>query len=111
MAETTGQEKSELPTARKLRQAREEGNVARSTDLTASLMLLASIILLYLLSGRLFEAMAATLHRLLGASDAVNPTRADDLGTIGGYLLNLAGWTVLPFLVAIAGVGMIVTAG
>ena len=44
MAETTGQEKTEAPTARRLREAREEGNVARSTDLTAALMLLASIV-------------------------------------------------------------------
>jgi len=111
MAETTGQERSEAPTARKIRQAREEGNVARSTDLTAALMLLASIVLLYLLSTRLFEAMAATLHRMLGAVDATNPTRADDLGAVMKYLMHLMGWTVLPLLVAVAGVGMLVTAG
>lgn len=110
MAETTGQEKTEAPTARRLRQAREEGNVARSTDLTAALMLLASIILLYLLSTRLFEAMAAVLHRLLSSVDATNPTRADDLAAIARYLMGLMGWTVLPLLVAVAGVGVLVTA-
>ena len=111
MAESTGQEKTEAPTARRLREAREEGNVARSTDLTAALMLLASIILLYMLSTRLFEAMAAVLHRLLGSVDAINPTRSDDLGPLMNYLLGLMGWTILPFLIAIAGVGMLVTAG
>ncbi len=110
MAETTGQERTEAPTPRRLRQAREEGNVARSTDLTAALMLLASIVLLYMLGTRLFEAMAATLHRLLGSADAVNPTRANDLGSINSYLLHLLGWTVLPVLIAIAGVGILVTA-
>ena len=110
MAETTGQEKTEAPTARRLRQAREEGNVARSTDLTAALMLLASIILLYILSTRLFEAMAAVLHRLLSSIDASNPTRSDDLGAIANYLMGLMGWTVLPLLVAIAGVGIMVAA-
>lgn len=110
MAETTGQEKTEAPTARRIREAREEGNVARSTDLTAALMLLASIILLYMLSTRLFEAMAAVLHRLLGAADAINPTRSDDLGPLMNYILGLIGWTVLPFLIAIAGVGMLATA-
>lgn len=111
MAETTGQEKTEAPTARRLRQAREEGNVARSTDLTAALMLLASILLLYMLSTRLFEAMSAVLHRLLSSVDASNPTRTDDLGAIASYLVGLMGWTVLPLLVAIAGVGILVTAG
>lgn len=110
MAETTGQERTEAPTARRLRQAREEGNVARSTDLTAALMLLASIILLYLLSTRLFESMTAVLHRLLSSVDADNPTRSDDLGAIGSYLLGLMGWTVLPLLIAVAGVGVLVTA-
>lgn len=110
MAETTGQERTEQPTARRLRQAREEGNVARSTDLTAAFMLLVSIVLLYLFSTRLFEAMAATLHRMLSAEDAGNPTRAEDLGSIGAYLMHLLGWTVLPLLIAVAGVGMLVTA-
>lgn len=111
MAETSGQEKTEAPTAHRLRKAREDGNVARSTDLTAALMLLCSIILLYILSGRLFDMMAAVLHRLLSSVDASNPTRPDDLGSLGGYLMGLMGWTVLPVLIAIAGVGMLVTAG
>lgn len=110
MAESTGQEKTEDPTARRLSQAREEGNIARSTDLTAALMLLASIVLFYILGTRLFEAMAAALHRLLSATDASNPTRADDLGAIGRYLMHLMGWTVLPVLVAIAGVGLLAAA-
>ena len=111
MAETTGQEKTEAPTPRRLRQAREEGNVARSTDLTAALMLLVAIALLYILSTRLFESMSAVLHRLLSSVDADNPTRSDDLGPMFDYLLGLIGWTILPFLLAIAGVGMLVTAG
>ena len=111
MAETTGQEKTEAPTARRLREARDEGNIARSTDLTAALMLLASIILLYILSTRLFEAMTAVLHRLLSSVDAINPTRTDDLGSIASYLMGLMGWTVLPLLIAVAGVGVLVTAG
>lgn len=110
MAETTGQERTEAPTARRLRQAREEGNVARSTDLTAALMLLASIVLLYMLSTRLFEMMTALLHRLLSSVDADNPTRADDIGSIMNYLMGLLGWTLLPLLIAVAGVGILATA-
>jgi len=111
MAEATGQDRTEAPTPRRLRQAREEGNIARSTDLTAALMLLVSVMLLYMLGARLFEAMAASLNRLLTAADAENPTRADDLGSIGGYFMQLLGGTLLPFLIAVAGVGVLVTAG
>jgi len=110
MAETTGQERTEQPTSRRLSQAREEGNVARSTDLTAALMLLASITLLYMLGTRLFEAMAQTINHLLGNANNINPTRPDDLGALGNYILHLLGWTLLPLLVAIAGVGVLVTA-
>lgn len=110
MAESTGQERTEAPTARRLRQAREEGNVARSTDLTAALMLLTSIVLLYVFGARLFEAMMALLHRLLSSVDAGNPTRPDDVSAIAHYLMGLMGWTVLPLLMAIAGVGILVTA-
>ncbi|MEO0476663.1 MAG: flagellar biosynthesis protein FlhB [Planctomycetota bacterium] len=111
MAETTGQEKTEAPTPRRIRQAREEGNVARSTDLTAALMLLVAIALLYMLSTRMFESMSALLHRLLSSVDADNPTRSDDLGPLFDYLLGLLGWTILPFLLAIGAVGLLVTAG
>ena len=111
MAETSGQEKTEAPTAQRIRKAREEGNIARSTDLTAALMLLTSIILLYMLSSRLFEAMAAVLHRLLSSVDSVNQTRADDLGSVWSYLLGIVSWTVMPLLIGIAGVGLLVTAG
>lgn len=110
MAETTGQERSEEPTARRLRQAREEGNVARSTDLTAAMMLLATIVLLYAFGKRLFVAMGESIQRLIGAVDAKNPTRADDLGSIGSYLVHLLGWTLLPLLVTIAAVGVLITA-
>ena len=109
MAET-GQEKSEMPTARRLKQARDDGNIARSTDLTAALMLLASIMLLYMFGTRLFQAMGEAIRRMLVAADAQNPTRTDDLGSIGGYLMHLMGWTLLPLLVAVAGVGILATA-
>ncbi len=111
MAEATGQDKTEAPSPRRLRQAREEGNVARSTDLTAALMLLASIVLLHWMGVRLFEAMVATLHRMLTPGESANITRADDLGVLGSYVMYLMGWTLLPILVAIAGVGVLVTAG
>ena len=110
MPESTGQDKTEDPTARKLKQAREEGNLARSTDLTAALMLLMTISLLYAFGKRLFEAMGEVIRRMLGSIDATNPTRADDLGPMGSYVMHLLGWTLLPLLITIAGVGLLATA-
>ena len=110
MAETSGQEKTEDPTARRMRQAREEGNVARSTDLTAAFMLLASVLLLYAFGTRLGEGLAATLHTLILSTHSENPTRPDDLRDILGYLTNLAAIVVLPLLLASAAVGLIASA-
>ncbi|MCW9052023.1 MAG: EscU/YscU/HrcU family type III secretion system export apparatus switch protein, partial [Motiliproteus sp.] len=40
--EETGQEKSEEPTAKRLQDAREKGDVARSKELTTTVLLLAA---------------------------------------------------------------------
>ncbi|MEM9414079.1 MAG: flagellar biosynthesis protein FlhB [Planctomycetota bacterium] len=111
MAETSGQEKTEAPTPRRIRQAREEGNVARSTDLTAACMLLASILLLYFLGARVLEGVAASLKTMLLSTHSANPTRADDLQGTLGYLTNILTITVVPLLLATAVIGLIASAG
>ena len=111
MAETGGQEKTEDPTPRRLRQAREEGNVARSTDLTAALMLLASIVMIYLLGARMVEGLASSLQTMLLATHSENPTRADDLQGSFDYLAHIILITVMPLLLATAAVGLAVSAG
>ncbi|MBO1519177.1 flagellar biosynthesis protein FlhB [Oceanisphaera pacifica] len=59
MAESEdGQEKSELPTEQRLRQAREKGQIARSKELGTAAVLLSGALGLILVGGSLSEAMS-----------------------------------------------------
>jgi len=111
VAESTGQEKTEAPSARRLEQAREEGNIARSTDLTAALMLLASILLLYVFGVRLVESVALMTKTVLSSAHAHNPTRADDLPGMLNYVGMSLLYTLVPLLVATGAVGLLISAG
>lgn len=110
MPETSGQEKTEAPSPRRLKQAREEGNIARSTDLTAALMLLASIVLLFFFGQRLVESVMLMTRTVLTAEHAANPARADDLDGMLGYIGYVLGATLVPLLIATGAVGLIVAA-
>ncbi len=60
MAEDMG-EKTELPTGRRIQDARDKGQVAKSTDLAAAIELIAAVILLAVLGG----FMVRTLHTIM----------------------------------------------
>ncbi len=59
MADTGGQEKTEAATPRRREQAREEGNVPRSTELNSVLLLIVAVLALYLLGPRTFSRLIA----------------------------------------------------
>ena len=61
-------EKTEAPTPRRRQEAKESGNVARSTDLTAACILLASILLLYVFGFRIFTGMKRVVQHMLEMS-------------------------------------------
>src|SRR5206468_11383286 len=64
MAEDLG-DKTEAPTQRRREEAREEGNVARSADLTAAALLLGALVLLNWYGGNILSAMYAVVGRML----------------------------------------------
>ena len=66
--EQQGQERTEQPTAKRLTEARKKGQVARSRELNTLLVMLASAIALWLLSGPAMSGLIALL------SDALSPT-------------------------------------
>ena len=66
--EQQGQERTEQPTAKRLTEARKKGQVARSRELNTLLVMLASAVVLWLLSGPAMSALTALL------SDALSPT-------------------------------------
>lgn len=65
MADESFGEKTETPTPRRLEEARERGQVPRSADLTAALVLLAGVGALYLVGGQVGEALTGALRQML----------------------------------------------
>lgn len=98
-------EKTEQPTPKKLRKAREDGQVAHSKDFTQMVLVLA--LFGYLLSDgpslvrRLGEMMVLPVGVLgMGFEDAVN--------AVATQLLRDAIWIMLPFLLIVIGLGLFV---
>ncbi len=103
MAEDFG-DKTEAPTQRRREEAREQGNVACSPDLTAAALLLGGLVLLNWTGSGLLKALAELVSQMLSQASlaAVNP---DDFGR--GVLWNLAG--IAKALVPLLG-GLVVVA-
>ncbi|MGD1278110.1 MAG: flagellar biosynthesis protein FlhB [Tepidisphaeraceae bacterium] len=97
MAEESMADKTEAPTARRRQEAREQGQVARSPDLTAAVLLLGGLLLL-----RWFGmGVVAALHSVV-AENLAAPALADtNSGRIGAQILHsvlLAGVGMAPLL-------------
>ena len=105
MADEAG-EKSLPASAQKRRRAREEGQVARSQDLTAAFALLGAMTALrYFGSGMLERVVAVTRYLFMHAAElVVNTATAQSIA--GGILLQL-GRVMLPFMVVMMIVGVV----
>jgi flagellar biosynthetic protein FlhB len=112
MADDQG-DKTEAPTPRRRQEAREQGNVAKSTDITVALILLGVMILLHSTGTHMVEILKALLHDLLGPNSMADLSDA----SAGGGLLHAiyaAGAAMAPLLlgvVLIAIIGNVVQVG
>ncbi len=104
-------EKTEDATPRRKREQRESGNVARSTDLTAALLLLASVVLLHMLGLRVLGGMKMSMQNMLGAVHTDNPASADDFAQLATYSVNIILVSLGPMLLALMAVGVIAAMG
>ena len=106
MAEENGHERTESATPRRRQLARQEGNVARSTEIVSVVSLAVGLGALALLGGRFAEGLAAMLREHLGgfANVAVDTSTVRPIAT---SLLGQAALLVLPFagLIGLAGIG------
>jgi flagellar biosynthetic protein FlhB len=66
MAESSG-DKTEAPTPRRRQEAREEGNIPRSHDLTSAVLLIGIMLLLKWSGGRIISALNVLVAQMLGA--------------------------------------------
>ncbi len=65
-------EKTEMPTARRLSQAREEGNVPKTQELNSAIVLLTGTLLLAVMMSRLFDGLLMFFTVLWGEIPTFN---------------------------------------
>ena len=103
----SSQERTESPTQRRREKAREEGQVARSQELSAAAVMMAGTFALAAGGSALTGYPARVLRESARAisADALTPRGAEMLliSTVGGFVLAL-----LPFLASLAGAAVLV---
>lgn len=106
MAEDAG-DKTEAPTSRRLQEAREQGNIPRSHDLSAAVLLLGSVLLLQFASSSLFKTLRSLLAEGLGQESLTDLESRSliDLFTHSTSQIAIAG---LPILGGIAALCVVV---
>jgi flagellar biosynthetic protein FlhB len=104
-------EKTEAPTPRRREEARQQGNVARSLDLTAACALLAAVILLHALGLRVFAGLKITVVQLLGDAMTANAAVPDDVGALVWFAGRMTVAAAAPLVLAITAVALLVSAG
>src|ERR1700740_1714159 len=106
MAEDSDQERTEAPSARRLEQAREDGDVPRSRELSTCTVLLAAGLGVWFLGGGVVQQIDALLSSVLSldreAAFDPNLLFARIGGHLGGLLLSAAPFAVLLMIAAIA---------
>ena len=102
MAEETGQEKTEEPTAKRLREAREKGQLPRSRELTTALVLLAGSGGLYFLGGDLGSGIASLLRDGLSPDLARIAEPAFIVHSLGAQIMRALFVLVPLFMILVA---------
>jgi len=100
-------EKTEEPTPRRIQEARDEGNVARSQDLSAAVALMAAMLLLMVMGNDIFAAFRALLRSMLGAEWGNTATRPSDIAQILAVAGMAAARIALPIALALFAAGIV----
>jgi len=100
-------EKTEAPTPRKRSEAREEGNVPHSQDLTAAIMLLGGVLLLGMFGKRLFGGFKTLVQTMLGGDWSADVARTDDAAGAVAVGLDVGMTIVLPLVLGMFAMGIV----
>ncbi len=107
-------EKTEAPTPRRLAEARQHGQVAKSAELTSALVLLAAVWLLGGQGAQMIAALAAIMRRAFTRLPEASPALHGgewSVGAMGASALGIMwelGAVVGPFLLSLLAVGVVV---
>jgi len=111
MAESGGEEKTEQPTQRRRDEAREEGNIPKSQDLTAAVSLLAAVVLLDLFGMRIMTGLKQSLVASLTAQHTSNPTQLGEFPALLRYAGHLLNESVMLLMLCIMLAGVVALVG
>lgn len=100
-----GADKTEKPTAKKVRDARKEGDIAKSKDLTSTVLLLGWLIGGWLLIGFMYDKLRALFQAGVGAIDRPFDAAVRELGMTA---FNTLLWLTLPLLALALFLGVLV---
>jgi flagellar biosynthesis protein FlhB len=115
MAEESSGDKTEAPTPKRREEAREQGNIARSPDLSAAVLLVGGMYMLKWYGTRLVNVLSSTLREMLGHDSMSDVTTHHLSSMITGSALHvgiamaplLAGVMLIAVLVNMAQMGLI----
>ncbi|MEX2219879.1 MAG: flagellar biosynthesis protein FlhB [Phycisphaerales bacterium] len=106
MAEELG-ERTELPTGRRLSEARQRGQVAKSQDLTSAIDLLGGVLLIALFGGAALAGLAVLLRRVLEGEAPGDPLRVESLDGLILWAALETAKLIGPGLLAMLGVALL----
>jgi flagellar biosynthesis protein FlhB len=100
MADDSAGDKTEAPTPRRRAEAREQGNIARSPDLTASLLMIGSMLLLKYYGLNIMGALKTVLEQMLSVRSLTNTDPASLVVDLSRAVFML-GVAVSPLLIGL----------
>lgn len=106
MAEELG-ERTEAPTGRRLSEARNQGRVAKSQDLSAAVDLVGGMILLMLFGAGLVKAMGVVMRHVLSQNVGEGILGTDQIAPLLGFSLTHAAMALGPVLLILAGISLL----
>lgn len=106
MAEDSGGDKTEAPTPKRRLEAREQGQIARSPDLTASVLLVGGMLMLRWYGGGVVKVLSIMVRDML-SEKSLSSLTPNDLGSIFAHSVHTIGVALMPLLIGM----MIVAVG
>lgn len=106
MAEQEGQEKTEVPTEKKRRESREEGQVAFSKELSSAALLAGIVLTLVATSPIILDAMRKLMSQIFRDLAQRGELSIDSIFTLSGEILSIILPAFAPFAAVIIFVGI-----
>ncbi len=106
MAEQEGQEKTEVPTEKKRRESREEGQVAFSKELSSAALLAGIVLTLVATSPIILDAMRQLMSQIFRDLAQSEELSIDSIFTLSGEILSIIIPAFAPFAAVIIFVGI-----